>query len=111
VLNSQGIPHKDLKLHPSTLGKNAEAHGLDSYCVFVNGNVVISLIRSKNIPKQITSLPKYRSVSEDEKVFDVSYVLLSEKRVVMVDDYGHWVGREKLSTIFSETPETKPYNL
>lgn len=68
----------------------------DALCKFIEGDVCETLLESKNLPDKIALLRLdtdwYASTRTE---LEVLYPKISSGGILIVDDYGHWLGARK----------------
>ena len=78
---------------------------------FVKGDVCETLLDGRNVPKQIAILRLDTDWYESTKIeMEILYPLLSKKGVLLIDDYGHWVGaRKAVDEFFANSEYSRPF--
>jgi O-methyltransferase len=76
---------------------------------FIKGDVIKTLAVNENLPKEISVLRLDTDWYESTKVeLEVLYPILSEKGVLIVDDYGCWEGARKAIDEYFRNQQHKP---
>lgn len=90
--------------------KNCSDTGLDiSSFKFIKGDVCETLKLSKNIPTEISVLRLDTDWYESTKVeLEILYPKLSNKGVLIIDDYGHWEGARKAVDEYFSSQKYRP---
>ena len=94
--------------------KNCADAGLDASSFrFIKGDVCDTLKKPKNIPTEISVLRLDTDWYESTKAeLEILYPKLSDKGVLIIDDYGHWEGAKKaVDEYFSSQPYKPLFNV
>ena len=110
-LDSQKDTHNDWCFASlSDVHKNCTDAGLDiNSFKFIKGDVCDTLKRPKNIPTEISVLRLDTDWYESTKAeLEILYPRLSDRGVLIIDDYGHWEGAKKAVDEYFSSQEYKP---
>ena len=90
--------------------KNCSDAGLDiNSFKFIKGDVCETLKTNKNIPAEISVLRLDTDWYESTKAeLEILYPRLSDRGVLIIDDYGHWEGAKKAVDEYFSSQEYKP---
>ena len=88
--------------------RSISAKQIESFS-FVKGDVCETLKTPKNIPDQISVLRLDTDWYESTKAeLEILYPKLSNKGVLIIDDYGHWEGAKKAVDEYFSSQQYKP---
>ena len=111
VLIATGAANIDEVKHAmSTLQKNCSDTGIDIASLkFIKGDVCETLKEPDNVPDQISVLRLDTDWYESTKAeLEILYPKLSNKGVLIIDDYGHWEGARKAVDEYFLSQKYKP---
>ena len=88
--------------------KNLEKAKVKNYTRIIKGDVLKTLQSNENIPNQISLLRLDTDWYESTKIeMEILFPLLSEKGILLVDDYGHWDGSRKAVDEYLKSEKNK----